>query len=59
MKKYIVKVIEDGEDVILPLPPEVLIELDWKEHDVLIWADNKDGSWTLTKKENKDENLPG
>lgn len=58
MKKYTVKLVEDGEDLILPLPPDLLEELGWQENDVLTWTDNKNGSWTLSKKENKDETLP-
>lgn len=50
MKKYTVEIIEEGDDVILPLPPEMLEELGWKEDDILVWTDNKDGSWSLSKK---------
>jgi len=47
--KLTVELIEDGEDLILPLPQEVLDHLDAKEGDVLKWIDNGDGSWTLAK----------
>ena len=57
MKKYTVEIIEEGDDVILPLPPEMLEELGWKEEDILVWTDNKDGSWSLSKKDTGDENL--
>jgi bifunctional DNA-binding transcriptional regulator/antitoxin component of YhaV-PrlF toxin-antitoxin module len=40
---------QDGDDVILPLPQEVLEHLDVQEGDVLEWLDNGDGSWTLIK----------
>lgn len=40
---------EDGDDIILPLPQEVLDHLDVKEGDVLNWIDNGNGSWTLAK----------
>ena len=47
--KWTVELIEDGEDMILPLPQEVLDHLDAQEGDVLKWLDNGDGSVTLTK----------
>jgi bifunctional DNA-binding transcriptional regulator/antitoxin component of YhaV-PrlF toxin-antitoxin module len=34
----------------IEFPPEVLEGTGWKEGDTLVWTDNKDGSWTLTKK---------
>lgn len=47
--KWTVELIEDGEDLILPLPQEVLDQLDAQEGDVLQFLDNGDGSWTLIK----------
>jgi hypothetical protein len=44
-------VIEDGDDLVIQLPPELLEMQGWHEGDVLVWIDNHDGSWTLTKKE--------
>ena len=42
---------DDGSgDLIMPLPPELLESAGWKEGDVLDWTDNKDGSWSLSKK---------
>ena len=49
MSKWTVELIEDGEDLILPMPQEVLDHLDVQEGDVLKWLDNGDGSVTLTK----------
>ena len=37
-------------DAILQFPPDLLEQAGWKEGDTLVWTDNKDGSWTLTKK---------
>lgn len=37
-------------DAILNLPPDLLEAVGWVEGDVLNWEDNKNGSWTLTKK---------
>lgn len=46
---WTVTVIEDGEDVILPFPDELLATTGWQEGDTLTWIDNGDGSWTLRK----------
>jgi bifunctional DNA-binding transcriptional regulator/antitoxin component of YhaV-PrlF toxin-antitoxin module len=45
-----VKQSDDGE-LYLDLPDEVLTELGWKIGDTLLWEDNKDGSFSLKKKE--------
>jgi hypothetical protein len=51
-KHYSGRVIEDENgEMILPLPEEMLKELDWKIGDTLQWEDNKDGSYILSKKE--------
>jgi hypothetical protein len=51
-KKWIMTVEEDPEtgDIVLPLPEDLLKLQGWKEGDTLNWEDNKDGSWSLTKK---------
>lgn len=46
---WTVEIQESGDDLILPLPKEVLEHLDAKEGDVLQWIDRGDGSWSLTK----------
>jgi len=50
MNKYVVKLEQYGDDVILPLPLEVITALDLKEGDVLNWTDNGDGTFSMTKK---------
>lgn len=45
---------ENGE-LILPLSEEVCQELGWKIGDTIVWQDNGDGSFSLSKKE---ENKP-
>lgn len=49
---------EDPEtgDLILPFSDEILAEVGWKEGDVIEWIDNKDGSWTMRKKNASDAN---
>ena len=53
MKSWTLEVKEDPEsgDSILEFPPDMLEATGWKEGDDLIWTDNEDGSYTLTKKE--------
>jgi hypothetical protein len=46
---YIVSLIEDGDDLILPLPERLLEETGWNAGDLLDWSDNGNGSWTLKK----------
>ena len=55
MSSWIVTVEEDPEtgDLILPLSDEILGGTGWKTGDTLEWIDNKNGSWTLRKKEIK------
>jgi hypothetical protein len=53
MKTWTVTLETDEEtgELILPLGEEVLDGLDWKIGDTIEWIDNKDGSWTMRKKE--------
>lgn len=56
MKNWIITLEEadDGSgDMVMPLPQDLLDGAGWKEGDVLEWIDNKDGSWSLKKKETK------
>ena len=50
-KHWVVELEQDGDDVILPLPQEVLDHLDVKEGDVLKWIDNGNGTWSLVKRQ--------
>ena len=51
--KWTVKVEEDPMtgDLMLPLPEDLLKLQGWKPGDVLVWKDNSDGTWTLSKKD--------
>ena len=53
MKSWTIELQDDPEtgDLILPFPEDLLKEAGWKEGDVLEWHDNKDGSFSMTKKE--------
>lgn len=40
---------EDGEDLILPLPQELLEELNWNIGDTLEWTEHSEGGWQIRK----------
>jgi len=40
---------EDPEQLLLDLGTELCEQLGWHVGDSLEWADNQDGSWTITK----------
>ena len=50
-----VKQHEDG-DCFIEFPDEVLAEVGWVEGDVLKWIDNGNGSWSLKKLDENQEN---
>ena len=41
---------KDG-NLVLPISDEMMAELGWKIGDNINWNDNKDGTWTMTKKQ--------
>jgi hypothetical protein len=50
MSKCTIQLEEDGYgNLIIPFTAELLEEVGWKEGDTLQWADNKDGSFMITK----------
>jgi hypothetical protein len=42
---------EETQDYVLPLPEELLNDLEWNIGDTLIWFDNLDGTVTVKKKD--------
>ena len=40
---------DDDDECILPLPDEILDELDWQEGDILEWVVNDDNTITIHK----------
>lgn len=60
MSKWTLIVEEDPEtgELILPFSDDMLAEVGWKTGDTLTWTDNKNGSWTLSKKEIENEIHP-
>ena len=49
---YTVKVEEDPDtgDLVLPLPTELLNQMGWDIGDDLVWSDNFNGTFSLSKK---------
>ncbi|HDY8001428.1 hypothetical protein ABRZ87_05990 [Vibrio vulnificus] len=45
-----IKVTDEGEHY-FEIPNEYLKELDWQAGDSVIWIQNEDGSFSLTRKE--------
>lgn len=56
MLRWTVTVDQDGDDLILPLPEDMLQAVGWGPGDTLIWTINEDQTWTLRKKE---QSVPG
>ncbi len=46
---------DENGDLLLPLSEEVLKSVGWKVGDIIIWNENKDGTFTLTKKNEQSE----
>ena len=45
---------DDGSgDLVLPLNDEIMESAGWKIGDMITWIDNKDGTWSIKKKENE------
>jgi hypothetical protein len=46
---------EDPEtkELVLPFTEEILNTVGWKTGDTIVWKNNNNGSWTLTKKVDK------
>lgn len=52
MKSWVINIEEDEQgNLYLPLNQDILDLTKWKEGDIIEWLDNKDGSWTMKKKE--------
>lgn len=54
MKSWTITVEENPdnpEELILPLPEDLLKEAGWAEGDSLNWTDNNNGTWSLKKVE--------
>lgn len=50
---------DDGSgDLVLPLTDEIMESAGWQIGDTLEWIDNKNGTWSIKKKENEHESNP-
>ena len=50
---------DDGSgDLVLPLNDEIMESAGWKIGDMITWIDNKDGTWSIKKKENEPPTNP-
>lgn len=54
---YTIPLEQDGDDLVLPFPDEMLESVGWQVGDTLVWSDNEDGSWTLTKVETNENDI--
>jgi bifunctional DNA-binding transcriptional regulator/antitoxin component of YhaV-PrlF toxin-antitoxin module len=50
-KKPLKQTLKVNDDGVLTFTPEILEATGWKEGDVLEWIDNKDGSFSLIKRD--------
>jgi len=48
---------EDTGDLILPIGDELMAEVGWEVGDTLDWVDNKDGSFTIMKRQEVETEL--
>ena len=51
---YTVTLDEDGEDVILPIPDEVMDRLEWFDGDMLEWIVNEEDNTIIIRKVTED-----
>lgn len=54
MKNWTITLEEDPDnpgELILPFPEDFLAEVGWKTGDTIEWIDNKNGTWSMKKKE--------
>lgn len=51
-KSWVIEVIEHDVtgELVLPFPEDLLATQGWEPGDTLVWTDNKDGTWSITKK---------
>lgn len=56
VKTWSVMIEEEGEDLVLPFPQDLLDEVGWKPGDNLEWVDRGDGTWEIRKKLSQSDN---
>ena len=52
-KHWVVTVEEDPEtkELVIPFTPDMLAQVGWDFGDTILWEDNQNGSFTLSKQE--------
>jgi hypothetical protein len=55
MNKWTLTIEEDPDtkELVLPFTDEILETVGWKSGDTIVWKNNNNGTWTLTKKIDK------
>jgi hypothetical protein len=51
---WVKTIVEDDNGELMIDISEACAELGWEPGDVIEWIDNKDGTWTIKRKEQKD-----
>jgi hypothetical protein len=52
---YIIPLVEDSDGhLVLPFPDDILGEMSWNIGDTLVWKDNGDGTFSISKREDSD-----
>jgi bifunctional DNA-binding transcriptional regulator/antitoxin component of YhaV-PrlF toxin-antitoxin module len=54
-KSWVARVVEDGDDLALVFPPEMLEELGWGEGDTIVWDIDDTNKGILARKAKPDE----
>lgn len=51
--RWIVTIEEDPDtkELVIPFSPDMLAQVGWDFGDIILWKDNQNGSFTLSKKE--------
>ena len=57
MTHWTITLEEDPEtgDLIMPFSPDMLAQVGWDFGDTIIWKDEGNGSWSLRKKDEKEQ----
>lgn len=55
VKTWTGHVVEDGEDLALVFPPEMIDDLGWKEGDTIVWDIDENNKVVLARKARPDE----
>ena len=46
----------DTKELVIPFSPDMLAQVGWDFGDIILWKDNQNGSFTLSKQEVTDSN---